>query len=500
MWISVLISFATIFSYVYVYLRRSWTFWKNRDVYTPPPRFPFGNVNDLIAGKLSFGEKMAQLYFEFKKNELRFGGFYFVQKPNLLLVDLDLIKLAMTKDFEHFTDRSAYVNEKKDLLSAHLFALQGEKWKNLRAKLTPTFTSGKMKTMFPILVKCGRGLKDLIDGRVDGHPIDIKDAFARYTTDVIGSAAFGIECDSLKKPESQFRKYGSKITDTDFYGSVKRFLGFSAPKVLEFFNVKVLRKDVNDFFINVVNETVNYREANDEKRNDFMQLLIEMKNDGKTLTIDEIAAQAFVFFQAGFETSSTTLTFCCYELAQKIEVQERLRQEINAVLKRHGFVLTYESLKEMTYMDQCINETLRVYPPAPSITRKCTKTYKIPEVDVVIEKGTTIHIPIMGIQRDPDFYPNPLDFDPDRFSSELKNQRHPFSWFPFGEGPRVCIGMRFAIMQTKVALVEVLRNFKVTLSDRTVAPITLNPRGFLLNTKENVWMDVEKIKHQGENV
>ncbi|KAF5292082.1 hypothetical protein FQR65_LT11348 [Abscondita terminalis] len=363
--------------------------------------------------------------------------------PNLIVVDLDLLKSIMTKDFSHFTDRNVYVNEENDPLTGHLFSLRGQKWKNLRAKLTPTFTSGKMKAMFPILVKCSRGLETLADEGVKNRgPIDVKDMFARYTTDVIGSTAFGIECDSLRNPDTQFRKFGAKIFELSFYETLKTLISFTAPEVLKFLNVNLWSKDVNDFFINLVHETVRHREEHCEERNDFMQLLIQMKKskgDEKTLTMNEIAAQAFLFFAAGFETSSTTLTFCSYELAKDLELQQKLREEINDVLSNHNFELTYDSLNEMTYMEQCIYETLRLYPSVPSLNRRCTQTYRIPESDVIVEKGMTINIPVLGIHRDPEIYPDPLKFDPERFSPENKARRHPFAWLPFGEGSRACI-------------------------------------------------------------
>lgn len=85
-------------------------------------------------------------------------------------------------------------------------------------------------------------------------------------------------------------------------------------------------------------------------------------------------------------------------------------------------------------------ETLRKYPPVPVLTRDCTETYKIPDSDLVILKGQTVFFPILGIQYDPEHYPDPERFDPDRFTNEGKSTRHPFTWLPFGEGPRNCIG------------------------------------------------------------
>ncbi|KAF5307418.1 hypothetical protein FQR65_LT06932 [Abscondita terminalis] len=498
-----LASIAIISGLAIAYFNRSWKYWKIRNVECQRPTFPFGNAKKLITQKQGIGEMMQGFYNDFKKKKLRYGGFYFLHIPNLVLVDLELIKTIMTKDFHHFTDRSIYLNEKADPLSAHLFSLKGQKWKNLRAKLTPTFTSGKMKTMFPTLVACSQGLSKLMDENVKSRQaFDIKELVARYTTDVIGSTAFGIDCDSLNNPNSEFRQYGAKIFKRTLYGTIKNLFSLIAPEILTFFNVKVLKKDISEFFMNVVNETVKYRETNDVKRNDFLQLLLQMKRNQDdlgttrtTLTMNELAAQVFVFFIAGFETSSTTLTFCFYEMALNQEIQQKLRNEVNDVLKKHNFEMTYDAINDMTYMDKCVSETLRKYPAVSVINRTCTKTYKVPDSDLVIEKGTTIQIPVLGIQRDPEIYPDPNKFDPERFSPENKAGRHPFTWLPFGEGPRVCIGMRFGIMETKIALAALIKDYTYTLSKKTPVPLKFNPKMLLLNVEEGVWLNVEKIRN-----
>lgn len=243
-----------------------------------------------------------------------------------------------------------------------------------------------------------------------------------------------------------------------------------------------MESDVENFFLNAVKETIEYREKNDVKRRDFMDLLIQLKNKGyiedvdhkydknaegtsSTLTyrlkqkffftfdffffisaggdkftFEQAAAQAFVFFAAGFETSSSAMTFALYELAKNPEVQKKLQAEIDDVVRKNGYDVPYEAIHNMEYLEAVINESLRMYPPVGSLFRECTKDYKIPELGIKIEKGTAVNIPILGIQNDPDYFPNPEVFRPERFIGEEKAKRDNFLHLPFGEGPRICIG------------------------------------------------------------
>jgi len=254
---------------------------------------------------------------------------------------------------------------------------------------------------------------------------------------------------------------------------------------------------------------VEYREKNNIVRNDFMQLLIDLKNnikngdngdhgssqhDGKGLTMEEIAAQAFVFFIAGYETSSTTMTYCLFELALNQDVQDKVRQEVNAVLEKYDGKLTYDAIMEMKYMRQVIDETLRKYPPVPLLNRKCVEDYQIPETDLTIERNTAVIISVLGLHHDAEYFPDPENFDPDRFTEENKSKIKPFTYLPFGEGPRNCIGIRFGVMQAKVGLAVLLKNYKFSLNTKTQIPLQVNPFSFILSPLKDIWLNVTKIE------
>ncbi|KAK9884820.1 hypothetical protein WA026_009047 [Henosepilachna vigintioctopunctata] len=415
----------------WIWLNKKFNYWKERGVATLPHSLIFGNMKESIFLQKPISEVVTSFYQSFKSQGVKHGGIYFMWYPTYVPIDVEVIKSIMQVDFQHFVDRGIYYDEKNNPLSAHLFSLAGKKWKLLRHKLTPTFTSGKMKMMFDTLVDCTVGLFKVLDNELD-KAVDIKDVLGRFTTDIIGSCAFGIDCNSLENSDNEFKDKGKQLFRSSNFQSLKIAMSIVAPKLSRALKIKLISDDVNDFFMRVVEENVAYRETNNIFRKDFMHLLIQLKNRGQLveneklsveniseeenrITLQEIAAQAFIFFEAGFETSSTTMTFCLYELSKNKSIQEKLRGEIKKVLAKHDDKLTYEATMDMDYLERTINETLRKYPPVMRLARICTKEYKIPESNLIIEKGVRVMIPVYAIHHDPEYYPIlkhliPIDF------------------------------------------------------------------------------------------
>lgn len=357
---------ATILLVIFLFKKR-YSYWKNLGVAYEDATIPFGNAKDTVLQKTSIGEYYANFYHRMKVRKVKHAGSFFFHKPTYVPLDLDLVKQIMQVDFNHFTDHGGFVNEKDDPLAAHVFALGGQRWRNLRVKLTPTFTSGKMKLMFPIIVKISDELVKTLKEECGKGSIEAKDFSGRFTTDVIGNCAFGIDCNSLKDPETEFRIQGKRVFTLTTTETLINFLSFLFPNLMRFFGARITPKVAADFFWKVIEDTVEYREKNGVRRNDAMQLLLDMmskdgKEDENTLTFREVAAQAFVFFIAGFETSSTLMSFALLELAQEQDVQDRLREEVKAVLEINKGELTYETIWEMNYLRMVINgnKTLQI--------------------------------------------------------------------------------------------------------------------------------------------
>jgi cytochrome P450 family 6 len=253
---------------------------------------------------------------------------------------------------------------------------------------------------------------------------------------------------------------------------------------MKIFKVKFAPQDVEEFFYNLFEEIVEYREKNNIIRHDFLNLLIKLKNEGfippdkdenvnaeveevkiKKLTMKEIAAQSFVFFLASYETASAPLAFCIYELAKNPKIQQKVHDEIDKTF--NGVDMTYDSVKSLKYLECCILETLRKYAVVPLLSRRCTADYKIPNTDLIIPKGTELQIPSMFVQRDEDYFEQPLEFRPERFidSANGQSKGKGITYMTFGDGPRHCIGMRMAKLNLSVGLTSLLAKFKFELVD-----------------------------------
>nr|CAI5828795.1 unnamed protein product [Callosobruchus analis] len=496
---------------VYVYLKWIYGTWKRRGLNYLEPEFFFGNTRKVMMREISRGEQFMEIYKQMKLRGWKHGGYFEMIKPMYMPIDLDLIRLILQKDFWHFPNHGAYVNEKDDPTSANLFNLEDEQWKTTRAKLSPAFSSGKLKMMFQTIWKCSEALDDvLMEIEKSKEPMDTKDILSRFTTDVIGNVGFGIECNSLKDPNSLFRVYGKRMFEISFWKMLKRMAVVMVPRpILKLVHFRSSDPEIVNFFGDVVAKTVNYREENKVFRKDFIHVLLQLKNRGKITDDDyvpskddkgefisnnDVTTHCLTFFAAGFETSATAMTFALYELAKNQDIQDKLRDDILSTLKRHGGNMTYEAMNEITYLDKVFHETLRRHSAAPALPRICTRRYQIPDTQVFLEPGDRIVVPVTAIHMDPEYYPEPEKFDPERFSEEAKSQRHPMAYIPFGEGPRLCVGMRLGFIEAKVGLAAIISKFKVTLNKKTESPLVYAVDSLVTSARGGIWLDVQKIK------
>ncbi|XP_061401505.1 cytochrome P450 6a9-like isoform X2 [Musca vetustissima] len=490
-----------LLAYLVHVLKKKQNYWQSLGIPCEEPHFPFGSLWGVQKTR-GFWQIWEEYYNRFKGSG-PFAGFYWFFRPAVFVLDPELIKNVLIKDFSKFTDRGFYHNEKDDPLSGQLFLLDGAKWKNMRNKLSPTFTSGKMKFMYPTVTKVGEEFIEVLGKMVEqnGSVVEVKDLLARFTTDVIGTCAFGIECSSLKDPNAEFRVMGKKSLVEQRHNRLIIAFMASFVDLARKLGFKQTPDDIEAFFMRIVRETVEYREKNNIRRNDFMDMLIDLKNkklmksdhgdELTNLSLEEIAAQAFVFFIAGFETSSTTLGFTLYELAQNQEVQDKARREVMEKLEKYQGELSYECLKDMQYLEQILSETLRLYPVIPTLIRSTKYDYRVPNSPYTLEKGTQVAIPVYSIHHDPEYYNKPNEFNPSHFDPQHTEQRHSCAYLPFGDGPRNCIGLRFGKMQTKIGLVTLLSNFHFEICPQT--DLIMDKKNFLLTSKGGMYLKVTPL-------
>lgn len=457
------ITLVTILTF-FLYIKYRHSYWKRKRVpYIKPTSLILGNLETLVGGQ-SVGIVTAKFYEYFKKRGVKFGGVYLLINPVLVLVDLELIKNVMSKDSQYFINRGVYYNEKHDPLAPDLFNIGGVRWKNVRLKISPNYTSGKMKAAFKTMLECCKRMEKVVE---NCDVLDIKELFCCYTTDLNFLCSFGFECNSLES-DCSFRNYGKKFFNADLWKQIKHTLSVGMPEFSRNIGIVTRNKEVSQFWLNLFLDTIKYRETENYKRDDLLEMLIEMKDerrnvkDGKTLEINEIAAHALLFFIASFETSSSAMTFCMYEIAKDLEIQRKIREEIQRE------ELTYDGVMNLKYLRQVLDgktksnifpilfitilESMRKYPPIPTLNRECVKDYRIPGTDVIIEKGTSILIPVFGLHHDEDYYTNSQQFNPERFNEKNKGKIPSHAYLPFGEGPRNCIGMFYFLFQLLLLL------------------------------------------------
>lgn len=263
----------------YSHITKQHNYWKNRGVPYVEPTFPFGCQLDLVLGRSQVGELYQKLYNKFKN--VPYFGVYETRKPVLVVTDPDLIKRILTKDFHHFVNRFEMPLDKKSILW-HLFNMTGQEWKKMRLKLAPTFTSGKMKLMFFLMLKCSEQLREHISNEIKTNPIvDVKDVLARFTMDIIATCAFGLEINSLSDKECEFYQVGIKIFRVNVLSIARRFLYAMLPFMNKVFTPRIVSAHITNFFTRTVKETVKYREANNVNRNDFLDMLIKDRQHTK---------------------------------------------------------------------------------------------------------------------------------------------------------------------------------------------------------------------------
>ncbi|XP_058816028.1 cytochrome P450 6d1-like [Topomyia yanbarensis] len=479
-----LLTFVFLSVIVYLGLKYVYSYWDRHGVPNLKPSIPFGNLETVAKKTESFGIAVNSLYW---KSQEKLVGIYLFFTPAILIRDAHVSHQILTTDFNHFHDRGVYCNEKGDPFSAHLFALPGKRWRNLRNKFTPTFTSGQLRNMLPTILNVGHRLRKYLEPiAVKGEIVEMRNVMSRFMQEIVATVFFGYEANCINDPEDSFSTIVGHIQRDSFSVNFRSAAAFVCPALLKFTGVGSLPPEACEFVTKVITEQIEHREKNKVNRKDFIQQLIDLrqddsKNDEIQLSLGECAANIFLFYIAGSETSTGAITFSLHELTQNPEVMQKLLNEIDETLAKSNGDINYDVVKQMKYLDLCVKETLRKYPGLPILNRECTQDYRVPNSKMVIRKGTQVVIPLRAYGMSEEYFPEPDRYSPERFEGATKNFDDK-AYFPFGEGPRNCIGSRMGEMITKIGLIFLLSSFNFAATkgpkiEFSPAVVPLVPKG-----------------------
>ncbi|XP_018368166.1 PREDICTED: cytochrome P450 9e2-like, partial [Trachymyrmex cornetzi] len=311
----------------------------------------------IIFCQMSFVDFTRKIYYF--NRDAKYIGFYATTKPVLMLRDPEVIKDVVIKNFDTFTNNPALADTNDYVLSQNLFGLQNAKWRHVKNLLSPFFTSHKLKTIFTLMSKHAADFAELmLTLPADKSDVNMKDIFDRYTNDVVALCIYGMKIDSIRNPTNKFYVCGKDITYMSAIRSIKYIFIRTFPKLGRILNIKLLNNSEMKYFESRIKNEIVIRNAEHVSRPDMIQLMLD--NRGKEgqiqLDVDDIVAQAYAFYFASFETTSSVMSFITYKIATNPSIRVKLRQEIDELLNESDGNVTYEAVNKLKYLDAVIKE------------------------------------------------------------------------------------------------------------------------------------------------
>lgn len=477
LWIALVIGIVLLVAW---YGMAPFSFFKNLGIPGPTP-WPFlGNLPQIMSKPhqmFLFDKEVAEKYG-------RVAGVYLGRKPTYVISDVDLIKQITVKEFSKFPNRPlSSIGSQSIFDNKSLLTLEDEEWRRIRVTITPTFSALKLKQITPLVHQSAKTLgKKLEQIAKTGEIVDMWRTYGKFTMEVILATAFGVQADIQNDANEQYTPNAEVLFKQPPLSFILMVFPFMA-RLFRLVMKQILRSESTErsksamFLTKAAQEVMRMRrESGAAQRKDVLELMMKAEvtdSEGKKvskLTDGEVLSQSFTFILAGYETTSNALAYTTYCLALNPEVQEKLIEEIDGAVGDDENA-AYDTVQNLEYLDMVLNEALRLFPPAFRFGRAVKESCTLNGVQFV--KGSVVIFPVYHLHRDPEYWPDPETFDPERFSQEAKQQRSPYCFLPFGTGPRSCIGMRFALMEAKMALVHILKRFKFERSAETEVPLEL---------------------------
>ncbi|CAG2110102.1 unnamed protein product [Medioppia subpectinata] len=443
---------------LYWYFTRNFNYFKKRGIIGPRPVPVLGNLWDVIF--VSNPELEVQRFKKYGKIYGVFEG----QKPILRIGEPAIVKEIIVKEFNTFQTRRDTSNAKHPIVDL-IVTLRGDEWRRMRSTGSPT-TSVQLRTMYPLVSQSANEFVNALAKRVtpDGdNTLDMKAWFECYAMDVLAVCIFGAKTGAYTDPNDPFVVNARKIFRPPGWKIVATLV---VPTfLLDMFNIKTETDDTaTNFFYKITLKLLREKEERSRADNPGQKMLSE----------NELISQLFASMNGGFEAASSIMAFCAHELALHQDLQERLYREVLALppLDAAGEP-DYEPILKLPYLDAVVAETMRLHSPALRPSRIATKDFRLTDTDITVEKGLMVEISAYGMHRSDEFFPRAEQFIPDRFLPENRSQVVPYSYTPYGGGPRGCIGQRFSQMVMKMAIAYLVRRFQFRLCGKTQVPVPL---------------------------
>ncbi|XP_063239668.1 cytochrome P450 4C1-like [Bacillus rossius redtenbacheri] len=349
-------------------------------------------------------------------------------------------------------------------------------WKRFHKIITPAFGLPTLKSFIPVFNEKSRILVEVLKRHEDGQPFEMLDYMMMCTLDIVTETSLGSNMNVLKDRRFELVRGLSIAEDEIFFGIIRPWFWIPAfvkltptykkmkngiKAVWDYADYIIAKKLEDNSSQKVEPIQENTDESKGKERLGFLEHVISgLKDTSPLLKRDEIKDNTLTVIVGGMGTGSLVMSAALMLLGLHRDVQEKVVKELEHIFGDDiDRTVTYEDLKQMVYLEQVINETMRLYPPVPFTGREATEEINLTKY--TLPAGTYIGIPISLIHRNPEYFPDPDKFDPDRFSPENSANRHPFSFIPFLGGRRMCIGKKYAYMQMKIILSTVLRSYEV---------------------------------------
>lgn len=462
------ISSIFVASTVYIYYHHKYTYWKRKGIPSPPVTPFLGHTLALAGPPVLTQETWLKKYGSVI-------GIYLGTKPALVVSDSEMLNEVLVRHFRTFAYRR--VSSGLEIHTQSINSKNGLEWKHDRAIMSPAFTSGKVKQLLPLINEVYEHLDRQMDLIADrGDQVSLKPLFSKFTLMIIAKSAFGTHIDPFNHPDDKFIRMLAQWID---FTPVKAFMRFFMPDwAKKLFKYSAHDREASEYLAHTLKQVIEKRRSNANAHNehkDLLQFMIDAKLDESEITTDgpkttkfseaKIIANSILFFMAGYETSSTLLTWATYSFAMNADIQEQLYQEVKDLKDEKG-ELDYETVNQLQYLDAVLKECLRMYPPVTRIERKSLDEHTF-QNGLTVEKDTWIVIPIHAVGHNCENWSDPETFRPERFLPENRHNIKACSLLAFSDGPRYCIGNRFGMFEVKKAICELLLKYKFIRTART---------------------------------